>query len=186
MKDPSITCRALFKAVSTSPRSITLRGPINCSAAIASSIVNIGFCSLTVIFTAFLARLRASRLSAATITIGSPIYVTSSSARNASSCTTAPYRLSLGTSRRVKTVTTPAIRLAPSTSTDWIIPRSEEHTSELQSPMYLVCRLLLEKKKKKKHNIPKHKIKKKKKHKLINNLNQSTDTTSHHNYILKI
>src|SRR5437764_9728826 len=28
------------------------------------------------------------------------------------------------------------------------IYRSEEHTSELQSPMYLVCRLLLEKKKK--------------------------------------
>src|SRR5437763_6434482 len=28
------------------------------------------------------------------------------------------------------------------------ITRSEEHTSELQSPMYLVCRLLLEKKKK--------------------------------------
>src|SRR5437764_10728595 len=27
------------------------------------------------------------------------------------------------------------------------ICRSEEHTSELQSPMYLVCRLLLEKKK---------------------------------------
>src|SRR5437762_10136893 len=32
--------------------------------------------------------------------------------------------------------------------------RSEEHTSELQSPMYLVCRLLLEKKKQK---IIKHK-----------------------------
>src|SRR5437762_5300163 len=30
------------------------------------------------------------------------------------------------------------------------VGRSEEHTSELQSPMYLVCRLLLEKKKKKK------------------------------------
>src|SRR5437879_7195889 len=30
-----------------------------------------------------------------------------------------------------------------------LINRSEEHTSELQSPMYLVCRLLLEKKKKK-------------------------------------
>src|SRR5437879_7388917 len=30
--------------------------------------------------------------------------------------------------------------------------RSEEHTSELQSPMYLVCRLLLEKKKKKTKN----------------------------------
>src|SRR5437762_7784277 len=31
----------------------------------------------------------------------------------------------------------------------WVLPhvRSEEHTSELQSPMYLVCRLLLEKKK---------------------------------------
>src|SRR5437764_13913795 len=27
------------------------------------------------------------------------------------------------------------------------VTRSEEHTSELQSPMYLVCRLLLEKKK---------------------------------------
>src|SRR5438876_3491536 len=32
-------------------------------------------------------------------------------------------------------------------------PRSEEHTSELQSPVHLVCRLLLEKKKKKKNNI---------------------------------
>src|SRR5437867_8184172 len=30
--------------------------------------------------------------------------------------------------------------------------RSEEHTSELQSPYDLVCRLLLEKKKKKKNN----------------------------------
>src|SRR3712207_7749211 len=30
--------------------------------------------------------------------------------------------------------------------------RSEEHTSELQSRQYLVCRLLLEKKKKYKHN----------------------------------
>src|SRR5437762_10835688 len=29
-----------------------------------------------------------------------------------------------------------------------ILLRSEEHTSELQSPMYLVCRLLLDKKKK--------------------------------------
>src|SRR3989454_4762073 len=31
------------------------------------------------------------------------------------------------------------------------IARSEEHTSELQSPCNLVCRLLLEKKKKKQH-----------------------------------
>src|SRR5437879_9226595 len=29
----------------------------------------------------------------------------------------------------------------------FICSRSEEHTSELQSPMYIVCRLLLEKKK---------------------------------------
>src|SRR5437764_4730602 len=33
--------------------------------------------------------------------------------------------------------------------------RSEEHTSELQSPMYLVCRLLLEKKKKRNKYIEK-------------------------------
>src|SRR5438445_9398678 len=32
---------------------------------------------------------------------------------------------------------------------DSSLPRSEEHTSELQSRQYLVCRLLLEKKKKK-------------------------------------
>src|SRR3712207_7907680 len=31
---------------------------------------------------------------------------------------------------------------------DWLGSRSEEHTSELQSRQYLVCRLLLEKKKK--------------------------------------
>src|SRR5437879_9488852 len=33
------------------------------------------------------------------------------------------------------------------------VQRSEEHTSELQSPMYLVCRLLLEKKKQEKHTL---------------------------------
>src|SRR2546429_6962720 len=32
------------------------------------------------------------------------------------------------------------------------LPRSEEHTSELQSRLHLVCRLLLEKKKKKKQH----------------------------------
>src|SRR5437879_11343587 len=36
--------------------------------------------------------------------------------------------------------------------------RSEEHTSELQSPMYLVCRLLLEKKKKKQKAIHKDRM----------------------------
>src|SRR5438876_5164356 len=34
----------------------------------------------------------------------------------------------------------------------WQFDRSEEHTSELQSPVHLVCRLLLEKKKKKKYH----------------------------------
>src|SRR5256885_7030758 len=33
------------------------------------------------------------------------------------------------------------------------LERSEEHTSELQSPCNLVCRLLLEKKKKMKHDL---------------------------------
>src|SRR5436189_2107047 len=49
--------------------------------------------------------------------------------------------------------------------------RSEEHTSELQSPMYLVCRLLLEKKKKKK----KQKNKKK-------NQNKQSNTIIHHKH----
>src|SRR5436189_4679573 len=45
----------------------------------------------------------------------------------------------------------PLIVLFPLVPVWWILGvsglvRSEEHTSELQSPMYLVCRLLLEKK----------------------------------------
>src|SRR3712207_6961483 len=62
----------------------------------------------------------------------------------------------------------PVIGLFPSPVDKSLIPagirtrlyvslRSEEHTSELQSRQYLVCRLLLEKKKKKNHlffNIP--------------------------------
>src|SRR3712207_8939854 len=44
---------------------------------------------------------------------------------------------------------------------DYCLPnRSEEHTSELQSRQYLVCRLLLEKKKKKKAIIKAHICKK--------------------------
>ena len=48
----------------------------------------------------------------------------------------------------------------------WLM-RSEEHTSELQSPDHLVCRLLLEKKKKKKKK-KKEKKKKRKKNKISN------------------
>src|SRR5687768_18210974 len=39
---------------------------------------------------------------------------------------------------------------APLKVLKWLAQRSEEHTSELQSRLHLVCRLLLEKKKKKK------------------------------------
>src|SRR4051794_14029004 len=42
--------------------------------------------------------------------------------------------------------------IVPEACSSWFLPRivgrSEEHTSELQSPVHLVCRLLLEKKKK--------------------------------------
>src|SRR6476620_12810363 len=55
----------------------------------------------------------------------------------------------------------PASRTHSTRSGRW---RSEEHTSELQSRQYLVCRLLLEKKKKKKQrNLKKNKNKKIKK-----------------------
>src|SRR5438876_1240248 len=37
--------------------------------------------------------------------------------------------------------------LQSASSCRYVSPRSEEHTSELQSPVHLVCRLLLEKKK---------------------------------------
>src|SRR5437879_11365783 len=49
--------------------------------------------------------------------------------------------------------------------------RSEEHTSELQSPMYLVCRLLLEKKKKKQYIM-------KKKHRRINKLTRDRESNT--------
>src|SRR5258708_2589227 len=47
------------------------------------------------------------------------------------------------------TATATATATSTSTSTSTATARSEEHTSELQSPDHLVCRLLLEKKKKK-------------------------------------
>src|SRR5437879_11346663 len=48
----------------------------------------------------------------------------------------------LASSRLAKSGLFDSIFVTPKTNL-----RSEEHTSELQSPMYLVCRLLLEKKK---------------------------------------
>src|SRR6266581_8944142 len=63
--------------------------------------------------------------------------------------TTEIYTLSLHDALPISiapTMTMPWIELAPLISG---VCRSEEHTSELQSPVHLVCRLLLEKKKKK-------------------------------------
>src|SRR3712207_8116295 len=45
-----------------------------------------------------------------------------------------------------------AAKAAKAASVDFPLTRSEEHTSELQSRQYLVCRLLLEKKKNIRHN----------------------------------
>src|SRR5438445_3261840 len=44
------------------------------------------------------------------------------------------------------------LTIANAGSAEYEIDRSEEHTSELQSRQYLVCRLLLEKKKKKRNS----------------------------------
>src|SRR5437879_13332672 len=71
-------------------------------------------------------------------------------------CTPWPPRMAGVNPRRLRSVTPDARciwrlctheRLPPETGGDRRgTRRSEEHTSELQSPMYLVCRLLLEKK----------------------------------------
>src|SRR3712207_8850590 len=58
-----------------------------------------------------------------------------------------------GSSPSRSTKTVPAPRRALTTPPS---PRSEEHTSELQSRQYLVCRLLLEKKKQQKSYILDH------------------------------
>src|SRR5258707_11360831 len=50
----------------------------------------------------------------------------------------------------------PALRHRYQQEIQSLVGRSEEHTSELQSRQYLVCRLLLEKKKKKKKKIIVH------------------------------
>src|SRR3712207_9347462 len=49
--------------------------------------------------------------------------------------------------RCVRTGSVPAFTVVSNTLSSFSLSRSEEHTSELQSRQYLVCRLLLEKKK---------------------------------------
>src|SRR2546429_6142254 len=59
-----------------------------------------------------------------------------------------------GATRPSSVPTTSTRRISASTSTRSSCgKRSEEHTSELQSRLHLVCRLLLEKKKTKSHHI---------------------------------
>src|SRR5690242_21265104 len=74
--------------------------------------------------------------------------------------TTEIYTLSLHDALPISTVTIfsscrrtcSSTRSSPTTTKVIRERRSEEHTSELQSHVNLVCRLLLEKKKKKQHN----------------------------------
>src|SRR2546425_8096749 len=57
-------------------------------------------------------------------------------------------RLRRNSDRKASWFAFPLRCIAGSTRSRYQAPRSEEHTSELQSLAYLVCRLLLEKKKK--------------------------------------
>src|SRR2546422_4602991 len=63
-----------------------------------------------------------------------------------------PYRLPLPSSLRWVEVDFPDVIAYKQEQLAMERPRSEEHTSELQSRLHLVCRLLLEKKKKKPTN----------------------------------
>src|SRR3712207_9447692 len=63
----------------------------------------------------------------------------------------APLATSVAT-RRSAACSSARERSAPTACARSAVTRSEEHTSELQSRQYLVCRLLLEKKKKQKRN----------------------------------
>src|SRR3712207_7580404 len=76
-----------------------------------------------------------------------PIWSSTSPRPNGTRSTSAGRRRSPGTPRRWYS-SARSCRRPPAGKRS----RSEEHTSELQSRQYLVCRLLLEKKKKKKKN----------------------------------
>src|SRR5207249_9709525 len=60
-----------------------------------------------------------------------------------------------GSTPKTPTATSPP---PPAASRGWPCPRSEEHTSELQSRFDLVCRLLLEKKKNTYQSVKIHKL----------------------------
>src|ERR1017187_10962705 len=69
--------------------------------------------------------------------------------------TTEIYTLSLHDALPIWIRSRPGSGMPAAAKCFWRCKRSEEHTSELQSPMYLVCRLLLEKKKQQKIHRPK-------------------------------
>src|SRR2546422_3245303 len=73
----------------------------------------------------------------------------SASAGARSSASPAIHKTSASCSRPVRAASSSAV----DQGTSDLASRSEEHTSELQSRLHLVCRLLLEKKKKKKHYV---------------------------------
>src|SRR5258708_17307910 len=60
----------------------------------------------------------------------------------------------INTARNERSVSSPWPPPTPSRVISRSKERSEEHTSELQSPDHLVCRLLLEKKNKTRHDTP--------------------------------
>src|SRR5258707_8078173 len=71
---------------------------------------------------------------------------------------TAKKRSEVAVARRPPMVSAPGKRMGcccfgASPSMRIVASRSEEHTSELQSRQYLVCRLLLEKKKNQRHTV---------------------------------
>src|SRR5437762_6913783 len=75
--------------------------------------------------------------------------------RRPPSSTLFPYTTLFRSPRRLSCPHRPLLRRSASSRPSRLhrlARRSEEHTSELQSPMYLVCRLLLEKKKKRHEN----------------------------------
>src|SRR5216684_2936444 len=86
------------------------------------------------------------------VLLGSPAHIISSPSTNdvvSSQSLNRPNRRSLSSTSapwapKILSITAPTVLLP--------VPRSEEHTSELQSRLHLVCRLLLEKKKQ--HNNP--------------------------------
>src|SRR2546425_7518387 len=98
---------------------------------------------------------RTQRWCCASSESGSGCFASASSRSNPSLARDSPNGLTAASSRAS---TAPAAPRSEKTSTSGAggRRRSEEHTSELQSLAYLVCRLLLEKKKKKTQEIEMH------------------------------